>query len=78
LDKECKITERFVSVIEPVCQKNALKIHNVKITVEGEISPQVSVKMAKHHISSEEYPVYLIDYELPQNKSDFEIKFEVE
>lgn len=78
LDKECKITERFVSVIEPVLDGATLKIHNVKITVEGEISPQVSVKMAKHHISGEEYPVYLIDYELPQDKSDFEIKFEVE
>ena len=78
LSKKSEIVERFVSVIEPTFDGATLKIHNVKATAKGEIKPQVSIKMAKHHISGEEYPVYLIDYKLPEGKADFEIKFEVE
>ncbi len=75
LTKNVEIKERFVSVIKPTLCGKIVKIEDVSLIPEPDIEAQISIKEAKHHISGEIYPVYLIDYVLPRDKTTFEIIF---
>ncbi len=75
LTKNVEIKERFVSVIKPTLCGKIVKIEDVSLIPEGDLEAQISIKEAKHHISGEIYPVYLIDYVLPRDKTTFEIIF---
>lgn len=75
LTKETEITERFVTVIKPVILDGAIRIDDVTLVAEGELMPTVTVTEAKTHLENTPYPVYLIDYKLPEGATEFRIAF---
>lgn len=75
LSRKTEIKERFVSIIKPTLCENSVVIDDVKLVAEDGLEAQITIKEAKHHISGEMYPVYLIDYVLPAGKTAFKMTF---
>lgn len=76
LTRETAVTERFVSLIEPVRQGERLLIDDVTVTGPSGITPTVTVKVVWPHIGKEPHNVYLIDYALPEGTRRFTLTME--
>ena len=76
LTRETAVTERFVSLIEPVRQGERLLIDDVTVTGPSGITPTVTVKVVWPHIGKEPHNVYLIDYTLPEGARRFTLTME--
>ncbi len=78
LTSEVEITERFISLIEPVVNGTSLVIDDVVLVNDHGITPQVSIKEVKAHMSAVgSHNVYIIDYKLPRNQTKFVLKFKM-
>ena len=73
LKKSVKITERFVSIVEPTVTENGVMIDDVLLSTRDSIAPTVSYRDVRYHNQAGTYRVYMIDYDT--DKSDFEITF---
>lgn len=73
-DKE--ITERFISVIEPLASGNSITIDDVTLAAKCGTVPKISTKKAEKHLGGE-YTVYIIDYVLPKGQTEFELTMEM-
>ena len=76
LTKESKITERFVSTIEPRIADGKVIIDDTALVCENDITPQISVKELKYHAEPGTYKAYLIDYVLNDGQTEFKIRFD--
>ena len=78
LTKEAEITERFISLIEPKANGTSLIIDDVTLENDYGITPQVSIKEVTAHMSAVgNHNVYIIDYKLQKNQTEFTLKFKM-
>ena len=77
LDLEPQITEHFISIIKPKIEGEKVIIDDVTLVAKGAILPKITTRVAKKHLDSSPYNVYILDYELPQGCSEFELSFEM-
>ncbi len=77
LDVEPQIVERFISVIEPKVVDGGVVIDDTTLKAKGGIMPKITEKIAKKHLDSSPYNVYILEYELPKGCSEFELSFEM-
>lgn len=75
--KETEIKERFISIIEPKIVDGVAVIEDVVLKTDNRIEPQITVHVAKKHLDSSLYNVYIIDYTLPKGQLDFGITFDM-
>ena len=73
--KEVQVTERFISLIEPVFIDDMLLIDDVYLSSECKTKPTVTVKEVKAHMGNRPHNVYIIDYALPKGRNSFKIEF---
>lgn len=78
LTTEAEITERFISLIEPKANGTSLIIDDVTLENDYGITPQVSIKEVTAHMSAVgNHNVYIIDYKLQKNQTEFTLKFKM-
>ena len=75
MKESAKITERFVSYIEPRVEGKNVILDDVTLSPSDEIIPNITLERHPGHIWGTVDEVYCIDYVLPENKTDFEIEF---
>ena len=75
LTREVSVTERFVSLIEPLIKDGLLYIDDVCLVPKCGTVPTVTTKGVRAHMGNRPHDVYLIDYTLPKGVSKFEIDF---
>ena len=71
LTRETAVTERFISMIEPVTDGASLVIDDVTLSNPHGIVPTITVKEVMPHLGSKPHNVYLIDYVLPKGQTSF-------
>ena len=78
LTKETELTEHFVSLIEPRVNGTSLVIDDVTLENEYGIAPSITIKEVTAHMSGVgKHNVYIIDYILPKNQTEFVLKFKM-
>ena len=78
LTKDAEIIERFISLIEPKANGTSLVIDDVVLENDYGITPEISIKEVKAHMSQVGYHnVYVIDYKLQKNQTKFTLKFKM-
>jgi len=75
LDKQCVITERFISLCEPRTVNGGIMLDNTFLSTRDNIEPKISYKDVRYHNQEGTYRVYIIDYDT--EKTDFEITFKI-
>lgn len=75
MKESAKITERFVSFIEPKVEGKNVILDDVTLSPSDEIIPKITLERHPGHIGGTVDEVYCIDYILPEGKVDFEIEF---
>lgn len=75
MKESAKITERFVSFIEPKVEGKNVILDDVTLSPSDEIIPKITLERHPGHIGGTVDEVYCIDYMLPEGKVDFEIEF---
>ncbi len=78
LTKETELTEHFVALIEPKVNGTSLVIDDVTLENEYGIAPTITTKEVTAHMSGVgKHNVYIIDYVLPKNQTEFVLKFKM-
>ena len=78
LTSEAEIIERFISLIEPRVNGTSLVIDDVVLENDYGITPEISIKEVKAHMSQVgSHNVYMIDYKLQKNQTEFTLKFKM-
>lgn len=76
-----KITERFVTAIEPKWVDGKLMVEDVLFTPSDGIVPEIKIEKHHNHIYRPGMPthtdVYCMDYTLPKGKREFTLRMEI-
>ena len=75
--EDSRVTERFISIIEPKIADGVVEIGGVRLVQDDGIIPTVTIREVTSHKGNKHF-VYIIEYALPKGQTEFILTFDME